>query len=98
MTPAPSAETATTMNDASKPALDYLHRLLSRPASDQPALAGLLAELAGAFRAAACGVAALPDGRALLRHPSTPDEIDAVWPWQTDPSLVDRARRDAVAF
>lgn len=82
-----------TMNDTSHPVLRFLHRLLTRPAADQPTLPGLLAELTEAFRATAAGVAALPDGRVLMRHPSTPGEGETAWPWQEDPSILARARQ-----
>ncbi|MFO0841891.1 MAG: response regulator [Gemmataceae bacterium] len=81
------------MNLTSQAALEFLHRLLCQPAADQAELPGLLAGLAGAFGAPAAGVAALPEGQALARHPDTPAVEEVTWPWQDDPSLLCRFRQ-----
>jgi signal transduction histidine kinase/CheY-like chemotaxis protein len=73
-----------------KSALEFLHRLLVRPPGDHPALDGLLAELAGAFAAPRAGLASLPDGVALCRHPAGAPR-PARWPWEEEPSLLARA-------
>lgn len=81
------------MTLTSQAVLEFLHRLLCQPAADQPALPGLLAELARAFHAPAAGVASLPGGQALARHPNSPAAGEVTWPWQDDPSLLGRARQ-----
>lgn len=85
------------MTDTTQPVLAYLHQLLLRPPGDQPALAGLLAELAGVFPGSAVGVAALPDGQPLARYP-TPATPTARWPWHDDPTLITRCRQSATAI
>ncbi len=82
---------STPMNDSSKAVLDYLHRLLRRSNEEQPSLAGLLAELAEVFEVTAVGLASLPEGRIVHRHPSMPVEGETTWPWQEDPNLLNRA-------
>src|SRR5436309_2682165 len=77
-------------SDASRTALDFAHRLLSRPASEQPALEALLEELAAAFGAPACGLVGLPDGAQSFGHPAP---ASAPWPWDDDPSLLENAAR-----
>src|SRR5258707_1202322 len=77
--------------DVSRAALDFVHRLLLRPASEQPDLPGLLAELTAAFQAESAGLALLPDGQPLVRHPSQP-AAPTGWPWQDDPALLSRTR------
>jgi signal transduction histidine kinase/CheY-like chemotaxis protein len=73
----------------SRSALDFVHGLLLRPSADHPTLGGLLQELAGAFAAPAAGLVGLPDGRSIC----FPEGHRASsWPWQDDPSLLDRAR------
>src|SRR5262245_33103529 len=80
-------------NDVSRTALDFAHRLLSRPASEQPALEALLEELAAAFGAPACGLVVLPDGAQSFRHPDEPATPGGPWPWEDDPSILDNAAR-----
>jgi signal transduction histidine kinase/ActR/RegA family two-component response regulator len=71
-------------------ALDHVHRLLLRPAAEQPSLADLLADLAGAFAAQAAGLAGLTDPQAGARFPARQDE-PAPLPWHDDPAALDRA-------
>src|SRR4051794_20172640 len=76
-------------SDTSRSALDFIHRLLAGPASEQPPLDGLLGELAAAFDAPASGLSSLPDGAQHFRHPEpAPGEA---WPWLDDPSVLERA-------
>src|SRR5262245_58724804 len=82
---------STELHDVSRAALDFVHRLLQRPASDQPDLPGLLAELTAAFQVESAGLALLPDGHPLVRHPSSPATLTG-WPWQDDPALLSRTR------
>src|SRR5262245_14133011 len=79
---------ATMTTEASRSVLDFAHQVLSRPASDQPAVEGLLEELARAFGAVACGLVSLPDGGHAFRHPAG---ASGPWPWTDDPALLDRA-------
>jgi signal transduction histidine kinase/ActR/RegA family two-component response regulator len=54
----------------SRSALDFVHRLLAKPAVEHPPLPELLAELAAAFAASGAGLASLPDAATLVRHPA----------------------------
>lgn len=82
------------MNDSRTSALDFVHRLLLRCPGDQPALAGLLAELATAFDVPAAGLASLPEGRTVVRHPPGPPACSSTaWPWQDDPALLAGCRQ-----
>jgi signal transduction histidine kinase/FixJ family two-component response regulator len=76
--------------DSSQEALAFLHRLLSRPVAEQPALADLLAELATAFAAPRAGLAALPDGAAVALHPCGQASTVMQVPWQVDPEVLQR--------
>jgi signal transduction histidine kinase/CheY-like chemotaxis protein len=87
------AENPPKRNDMSKTVLEFVHRLLLRPVGDQPALVGLLGELAGAFQVAGAGLANLPDCRILIRFPHQNDNGETSWPWQEDSSLLIRARQ-----
>jgi signal transduction histidine kinase len=78
-----------------RPALDLLLRWLARAPGDHPPLGGLLAELADAFAAPAAGLAALPDGTPLARHPGR-DAVPKL-PWVEDPGLLARTREAANA-
>jgi signal transduction histidine kinase/FixJ family two-component response regulator len=92
MHPTLAACDATTTHSSTSPgALEFVGRLLTRPPGDQPALATLLAEVAAAFRAGACGLARLPEGLVLHRHPN-PAPPDTAWPWQADPSILAHCR------
>jgi signal transduction histidine kinase/ActR/RegA family two-component response regulator len=82
--------------DASHRAVDFVHGLLSRPAGDRQALDGLLGELAAAFEATGAGLAALPEGRVLLRQ--APDAVAGPWPWHDDPDLATRIRQSCLAL
>jgi signal transduction histidine kinase/CheY-like chemotaxis protein len=93
--------------DVSRAALECAYQLLGRPAADQPALNGLLAELADAFAAPRAGLANLPEGKLLLCHPplrgrdpvpvGTPNSLAAEpegrWPWEGDSTLLTRVRQ-----
>src|SRR4051812_43565693 len=79
---------ATMTTDASRSVLDFAHQLLGRPASEQPAVEGLLEELACAFGAAACGLVSRPDAGHAFRPPAP---AAGPWPWNDDPALLDRA-------
>jgi signal transduction histidine kinase/FixJ family two-component response regulator len=74
--------------DTSRAALDFVHRLLSRPPAEQPLLGDLLGELAAAFRSSASGLACLPDCQDFLRFPARREPPSRPWPWQEDPSLL----------
>jgi signal transduction histidine kinase/ActR/RegA family two-component response regulator len=86
--------------DPSRAAMDFAHRLLCTPAADQRPLDGLLAELAGAFRAPAAGLAGLCGGVPRVRHPSAPEHKPAGkrWPWEEDPELLLRAQQAPAAL
>ncbi|MFO0879982.1 MAG: response regulator [Gemmataceae bacterium] len=79
-------------DDAAQAVLALLHRLLLKPASDQPGLEALLAELASVFRVTAVGLAELPTARTVARYPIT-CEPDSPWPWQEDPTLLEATRQ-----
>src|SRR4051794_37182303 len=79
---------ATMEPDTSRAALDFVHGLLARPAAEQPALEGLLGELADAFGVSACGLSGLPDGQQHFRHGAA---SAAALPWFDDVSILDRA-------
>jgi signal transduction histidine kinase/CheY-like chemotaxis protein len=81
--------------DASRAALDFVHRLLCRPDEDRRALDSLLSELAAAFEATGAGVAALPDGTVVARQ--APDTVEGPWPWEEDPDLAVRVRQSRTA-
>jgi signal transduction histidine kinase/CheY-like chemotaxis protein len=68
--------------------LALLRRLLAAPA-DGEGLASLLKDVAESFAAPAAGLAALSDGRPVLRH----GDGVAVLPWDTDPDLIRQARQ-----
>lgn len=87
------ADASVSTNDASRSALEFVHRLLVRPAGDHPPLTELLAQLAEAFRTREVGLACLPEGRLVLRHPPENSDADFSWPWQNDPCLLESARQ-----
>jgi signal transduction histidine kinase/FixJ family two-component response regulator len=88
------ADSPLTPADSSRAGLDFAHRLLTRPAADQPALPDLLGELAAVLAADGAGLASLPDGAALLRHP--PNAPAGTWPWTEDPTLLTRLQHGGV--
>jgi signal transduction histidine kinase/ActR/RegA family two-component response regulator len=67
------AETHVCPQDASRAALDFVHQLLCWPAGET-ALDDLLSGLAGAFRAAAAGIAGPPNGNLLVYYPPARNE------------------------
>jgi signal transduction histidine kinase/ActR/RegA family two-component response regulator len=79
--------------DTSRRALDFVHRLLSRTAADQPALEDLLGELATAFAVSGSGLACLPDCQQVFRFPARREMPAQPWPWQEDSSLLAPASR-----
>jgi signal transduction histidine kinase/CheY-like chemotaxis protein len=85
------ADPALPVTDATRSALDHVHRLLTLSPADQPTLDVLLQQLAQAFGAEGAGLAALaggtpkPRGRVLGELPA-----DAPWPWDLDPGLPGR--------
>jgi signal transduction histidine kinase/CheY-like chemotaxis protein len=97
--PVPQAESLALVADAGRPALDFVYAVLDRAAADAPALDGLLADLAGAFRAPGAGVAALLGGSPLATFPAagSPEAADRR-PWQETPDLVTKAREAPTAL
>src|SRR5262249_30459541 len=77
--------------DSTARALQFVHGLLARPAADQPALRGLLAELAAAFRATEAGLAALPEGIPVVAPAGAPR------PWEDAPAPLAQACRARAA-
>lgn len=84
--------TAAAANPASRTTCSLARQLLLRPAGDQPALTGLLAELAGAFGASGAGLATLGSGQPACRFP-VQAAAPTAWPWETDPTLLKRTRQ-----
>src|SRR5258707_230197 len=76
---------STELHDVSRAALDFVHRLLLRPASDQPDLPGLLAELTAAFQAESARLALT-------------QQIPASTPLHTYPHEVYRAAQAGAQF
>jgi signal transduction histidine kinase/ActR/RegA family two-component response regulator len=93
--PGAGADSQLPIADASRAALEFAQRLLSRPASEPAALEALLHGLAEAVGAAGAGMAALPSGAMLARSASTPPP--GTWPWQDDLDLPGRLRQAAAA-
>jgi CheY-like chemotaxis protein len=75
--------------DSSRAALDCIHRLLAQAPSAAPSLAGLLAELVGAFGVRGGGLATLPTGSVCLRHSPGATEMAPL----LQPDLISAARR-----
>src|SRR5262249_50481463 len=73
------------IGDRAQSALDLVHRLLIRPAGDQPPLAGLLEELAGAFAADIAGLALLAGGTIAVWPGG---DSSAVCAWLDDPEQL----------
>ncbi len=88
------SETPVSASDASRSALDCLHRLLCRPAAQAAALEEVLAELAAAFRIATAGIAGLPDGWSVVQHPPGAEGTGA----RVDAEVVRRARQAPAAI
>ncbi|HTU19309.1 MAG TPA: response regulator [Gemmataceae bacterium] len=81
--------------EASRFALELVHRLLALPAEEQASLAGLLEELSIAFAASAAGLATFPEGVPLSIHPAPlPERLtEASLPWREQPDLIERLRQ-----
>jgi signal transduction histidine kinase len=78
--------------DASRAVVEFVHNLLSQPAREQPALEGLLAELAAAFSVPRIGLAAYPEGTPLSLHPALCDSAlhEPMPAWREQPDLLER--------
>ncbi len=86
-------------HDSSRSALDFVHRLLTAPATAQTDLTGLLGELAAAFTAPTAGLATLPEGALLRIHPPlTAPSPEGVSPLGVQPDLLDRLRHAHTAL
>ena len=85
--------------DRSRAALDFVHRLLAPPSADTPTLAGLLRDLASAFRADGAGVAGIVEGVAVHRERLVlADGPPPALPWTTDPQLLARVCAEPTAL
>jgi signal transduction histidine kinase/ActR/RegA family two-component response regulator len=82
--------------DRTRPALDWVHCVLSPSASEPPTLDDLLRGLASAFEASAAGLADLAEGRTLLRYPDEARDNDGAWRDQAE--LSDHIGESSTAF
>jgi signal transduction histidine kinase/CheY-like chemotaxis protein len=78
--------------DASRSALEFVHRLLLRSGEEQTTLEALLGELAAAFAAERAGLATFPDGSLLSLHPAPSETAlaEVVPPWREQTEILDR--------
>ncbi len=78
----------TSPSDTSLSALEYIHRLLVAPATEQAGFEEILAGLAGAFQAPSAGLAGLAGDSPRFLFPADKDK-PAPLPWQDSPALLE---------